>query len=565
MKTAFYDFACSPYSFDFAQFLIAAKAAECERIVVVPGKRMKVDAAGRVFEFQKCSPGEQEYRLNALIKGLCPQAIVCQTRAEAETFWSADCFPPGYTVQAPKSAHMLADVMRGAKIFPFMPTKEKEEELKADGWARPNLAVITIRDTHIKPARNSNVPEWIRAADWMRAAGFDVVFVPDTEKPDAKFGDHQTCPKAALDVQYRIALYSTAALNLGINNGPMALNLMSQRPTLYFKPINPEYPESSEAAWMQNCIPRDSQPPWFSPLQRIIWEPEDDFETIRAALERWQRAKAGDAAAWPPSLAPKFPIRGVMSAEARGEQMGKALAAAKTHGWAQMQRKKHGDGLLSIVCYGPSLADTWRAIKRPMLTVSGAHDFLVERGVVPDFHMDCDPREHKAALVQRLHKDVRYLMATVCHPSFWERLAGHHVELWHLHNGPETDEWLAKHDPGANRIGGGTTAGMRALEIGSMLGYRRFEIHGMDCSFRGATRHAGRHDGKKQNAIEVQCGGRNFTSSVQMVEAAREILVFISNYDAEMHFHGDGLQQTMIRAFKSRFGVIEPAKQLEVA
>ncbi len=555
MKTAFYDFSVSPYSYDFAQFLIAAKASECERIVIVPGERA----------YQKCTPGEQEYRLNALILGLCPTAILCQTRDEAKTLWDADCYPAGYTVEKPKPGHTPGDVMRSGKIFPFMPLAEKTAEVAADGWQRANLAVITIRDTHIKSARNSDVPQWIIAADWLRTQGFDVVFVPDTEKSDARFGDHQSCPKAALDVQYRLALYDAASLNLGVNNGPMALNFYSRRPVLYFKPIDQGFPETSEAAWQKNSLPKDSQPPWFSPLQRIIWEDGDSFAVIREAVEMWMKAKAGDSKAWPSSLAPTFPIRGVFGADIRGEHMGKALEAAKKNGWPQMVRKKQGHGLISIVCYGPSLADTWRDIKRPIITTSGAHDFLIERGIVPDFHMQCDPREEQKQFLQKPHKGVTYLMATCCHPEVFKALEGHKVELWHLHNGAETDDWLSKNDPGANRIGGGTTAGARALEIGSMLGHRRFEIHGMDCSFRGEARHAGKHESKKQNMIDVECGGQQFTTSVQMVEAAREILVFISNYDAELHFHGEGLQQTMVEAFKRRFGVIKKTKQLEVA
>ena len=52
----------------------------------------------------------------------------------------------------------------------------------------------------------------------------------------------------------------------------------------------------------------------------------------------------------------------------------------------------------SIVCYGPSLIDTWEDIKLEkeagnfIVTVSGAHDFLIERGIIPDVHIECDPR-----------------------------------------------------------------------------------------------------------------------------------------------------------------------------
>lgn len=555
MKRAFYDFAVSPFSFDFAQFLLAARATDCEQVVLVPGDR----------KFQKCSPVEQEFRLKNLILGLCPDAVLCQSREEAKLLWSEDCYPEGYTVETPKSGHMLGDVMRASKIFPFMATEEKAAELEADGVMDEKTVVITIRDTHIKATRNSNIEEWVKIADWLVQRGYSVLFVPDTERPDAVFGEHRASKKAALDVQYRIAVYCKAYLNMGVNNGPMALNFYSRRPLLYFRPIDDAWGETTMAAWQANHVPFNTQPPWFSHEQRVIWEGKDDFANIRDAFETWEKAKDGNAAAWPPSVAPAFPIKGVGGSDVRGVQMMQAMAEAKKNGWKQMTRKRLGEGMLSIVCYGPSLRDTWKQIKRPMMTVSGAHDFLVERGVIPDFHMDCDPRKHKAELVQRLHPEVKYRMASVVHPSFWERLAGHDVELWHLHNGPETDEWLAKHDPGANRIGGGTTAGSRALEIGSMLGYRRFEIHGMDCSFRGKHRHAGPHHGKLQNEIQVWCSGREFYSSPQMIEAAREIIMFIANYDAELWFHGDGLQQTMVEAFRNRFGVLKADKTAKEA
>ncbi len=558
MKRAFYDFAVSPYSFDFAQFLLCAKAKECDEIVIVPGKRMVRDRDGNIVEFQKCTPGEQEYRLNNLILGLAPKAIVCQSRDEAATLWHEGCFPEGYTVGRPVQSHTLGAVMNAGKIWPFMPTPEAMAQVEKDGWKRDKMAVITMRSSRIKPLRNSSTDDWIKAADWLRTQGFTPVFIPDTDALEARFGDHESCPQAATDVQYRIALYELAALNLGVNNGPMALNFFSKRPMLYFKPITQDYPESSIEGWRKNMIPYQSQPPWFTAAMRIIWTEKDDFDTIRAAVETWQRAVTGDRDAWPPAVAPMYPVKGVVNAEMRGQNMGKALDAAKANGWPQMKRKPLGDEKISIVCYGPSLADTWRDIKRPILTVSGAHDFLIERGIVPDYHMDCDPREHKAQFVKNAHPDVCYLMATCLHPVAWQYLAGRNVKLWHLHNGPETDEWLAIHDPGANRLGGGTTAGARAFEVASMLGYKRFEVHGMDCSFRGEHRHAGKHGGKQQNEVEAKVGDKWYRSSPQMIEAAREVLnPFIANYDVEVFFHGDGLMQQMVRTFKDRFGVIE--------
>lgn len=52
---------------------------------------------------------------------------------------------------------------------------------------------------------------------------------------------------------------------------------------------------------------------------------------------------------------------------------------------------------IAIVCYGPSLNDTWEEIKnfKYIITCSGSHKFLIERGIIPTWHVDVDPRPHK--------------------------------------------------------------------------------------------------------------------------------------------------------------------------
>lgn len=565
-KRAFYDFSVSPYSFDFAVFLLTALSQDCNEVVLVPGQRLVKGPNGELVEFQKCTPEEQQFRLQHIILGLYPNAIVCKDREEARSLWHEGCFPYGYTVDAPVAAHTFGNIMKQNKILPFAARTDYVAQVRADGWTHPKMVAITIRDTHIKPGRNSNIAEWIKAADWMKQVGLEPVFIPDTEKPDESFGGHKSCAKAALDIQYRLAMYDLAYLNVGVNNGPMALNILSRRPTLYFRPITVGYKEAGEDFWKANGVPIRSQLPWFSVLQRIIWEGTDDAENIILNIQRWLKAREEGKDEWPLAVAPSYPIFGVVDHVGRGKQMAEALAAAKKYGWQQMKRRSHGTALMSIVCYGPSLKDTWRYIKRPIMTVSGAHDFLLERGIVPDYHTDCDPREHKQKMFKGPHQLVKYRMATCCHPSWWPRLEGHDVELWHLHNDSHTEEWVREHDPGANMLGGGSTAGMRALEVGSMLGYRRFEMHGMDGSFESnEVRHAGTHLGKVQNLIEVNCDGRWYKSSPQMIEASKEMVTFIQNYDCEITFHGDGLCQAMVKHFLSRFRVIDPSTYQKAA
>ena len=556
-KRGFYDFSCSPYSFDFAVFLMAAQSAGCEEIILVPGKRMVKGPDGKPYEFQKCTPGEQEYRLNGIIKGLCPKAIECRTREEAKELWHEDCFPQGYTVERPIQAHTIAAILKQMKIMPITPNAEALERATADGWNDPKMVVITIRDSHIKSGRNSTIEEWIKAADWMKSIGLVPVFVPDTEHPDYVFGEHQSCPKAALDVQYRLAIYEKAYLNVGVNNGPMALNMFSRRPMLYFRPVTHGYYESTAEFWRKCGVPIRSQMPWFSICQRIVWEGTDDCANIQLQVSRWLKAREEDIDDWPLAVAPSYPIYGVEESQQRGKNMTETMRVAKENGWKQMVRKTHTSEFMSIACYGPSLKDTWQYLKHPIMTVSGAHDFLISHGVIPDFHADCDPREYKIRMLHP-HKGVKYRMATCCHQSLWEKLKGHDVELWHLHNDAHSEEWVRDNDPGANMLGGGSTAGMRALEVASMLGYRKFEIHGMDCSCEdNGWRHAGPHLGKEQNIVEVNVDGQWFKSSPQMVEAAKEVITFIQNYDCEIKFYGAGLTQAMVQHFLRRFCVIE--------
>ena len=56
---------------------------------------------------------------------------------------------------------------------------------------------------------------------------------------------------------------------------------------------------------------------------------------------------------------------------------------------------------LAIVGYGPSLRDNWEKLKdySHIWTVSGAHDFLLARGIVPTFHTDIDFRPHKPGFI----------------------------------------------------------------------------------------------------------------------------------------------------------------------
>ena len=201
---------------------------------------------------------------------------------------------------------------------------------------------------------------------------------------------------------------------------------------------------------------------------------------------------------------------------------------------------------ISIACYGPSLADTWQDIKHPIISVSGALHFLKERGITPDYHVDCDPRPHKSKHIDPPVDGVHYIMGTCCHPSTWDILKGQKVSLVHFYMAPSTKDWIAANDPDNGMLRPGSTVGMSAIHVGGMLGYRHFEIHGMDGSFKDGKRHAGVHYGHAQGGYTWDAGGVTYPTSKIMSNACAEIINTFRQFPIFGVFHGSGLQQALI-------------------
>lgn len=242
---------------------------------------------------------------------------------------------------------------------------------------------------------------------------------------------------------------------------------------------------------------------------------------------------------------PKFNTYSVVDNSDRHKNMELAIAL----GFPHLEQVPFHERSISIACYGPSLQDTWQELKQPIISVSGAHDFLISKGIIPTYHVDCDPREYKADFVKIPHKEVTYLMASCQHPKTWEYLQGQNVKLWHLYNGQETTRWMRKNNPKGFTVCGGSTIGLRAIEIAGVLGFKTIDIHGMDSSFKYDQRHAGPHGGTEQKKIRVKIGEKWYPSTPQMVEAARESVSSMTRYataGVSFNLFGDGLIQEMM-------------------
>lgn len=210
---------------------------------------------------------------------------------------------------------------------------------------------------------------------------------------------------------------------------------------------------------------------------------------------------------------------------------------------------------LHMACYGPSLRDTWRELRHPIISMSGATRWLAERGVTADYHIDMDPRIEKVRDVEQPVPGVHYLIASVCRPEVFARLRGQRVTLWHTYSGrgpdgKDTYDWISENDPGELVVHGGSTVGITALHVGGVLGFRHFEVHGMDASFGDdGRRHAGAHcdPGKQRDGTTWAADGATWRTSQIMSNAAAETVNTMRISPLFCVFHGRGLTQALIR------------------
>lgn len=213
-----------------------------------------------------------------------------------------------------------------------------------------------------------------------------------------------------------------------------------------------------------------------------------------------------------------------------------------------------------LCCYGPSITEQVDSIKErtaqgncDVVSVSGAHDFLIANGIIPTYHVECDPRPHKAINLEKSHPGVQYLIASVCHPAYFERLGDADVRLWHIASMDHTQRLVDELKESSDHIiSGGGSVGLRSLPLLYVMGYREYHIFGMDSSFRdeGEKQWAGKHAGKRQDVVDCQCGDRVFKTSPILMTYATHFFEHIQKTgDASYAVYGDGLLRSMCAMF----------------
>lgn len=203
-------------------------------------------------------------------------------------------------------------------------------------------------------------------------------------------------------------------------------------------------------------------------------------------------------------------------------------------------------GACSIVGSGPSLLRTWEHIQDiggVVIACNAAHDFLIGRGLIPDFAMfwDADP---VIASMFKPRKDVTYLVASRAHEEVFKKLRGHDVVVWHAaaYEEPIAD-MLSERGIDEPLVHGGSAAVTRSMYLAVAMGYHDVHTFGMDGSFHGEHTHV-RKSAVEEKPLRVWCDGVWYDSSPWLCGQAEDfklIAPILKSAGVGITVHGSGL------------------------
>lgn len=205
------------------------------------------------------------------------------------------------------------------------------------------------------------------------------------------------------------------------------------------------------------------------------------------------------------------------------------------------------DGNFVLVGSGCSVTDYVEEIRadkeagKVICAIKGSHDWLMENDITPDVFVSVEPRDRSYQL-KHANDETIYLLASRCNPKVFDALEGKNVVLWHSWS----DEEECKAFEGKIGIGGGTTSGLRAINIGYILGFRKFKLYGFD-SCLSEDKKRKRFTGEEPGAvIDVTVGGRTFWCTYALAQQANDFQQVYKVMDVSIESVGDGLISAII-------------------
>lgn len=223
-----------------------------------------------------------------------------------------------------------------------------------------------------------------------------------------------------------------------------------------------------------------------------------------------------------------------------------------------------------FVAGGPSLVHFEEQIRSRCLdpdydvfTSNKTAQWMLERGMVPKYHIIIDPKPSKVEDVGFSDGRVTMMLGLQCDPAVFEAAKGRRVEKFLCASATDqspSDVEVAQASlrPGDSLfgIGGGSMMGTRAVYLAEGLGYRKLEYFGFDGSVevgpQGAVNYYAYDKGRGEVLLKtVAPDGREFMTTLTFNRQVDELFKILRETPGlDVVIHGDGLMAHALRLYR---------------
>jgi hypothetical protein len=197
-----------------------------------------------------------------------------------------------------------------------------------------------------------------------------------------------------------------------------------------------------------------------------------------------------------------------------------------------------------LVSAGPSLEEQLPLIKelseKPnhyVVAVKHAISLLEGAGIPVWACILLDPRPHVADFVDdSTDESTRFFVASMCHPSTFDKLAKREYYIYHAHVGAGEQEVLADRlGKETFMISGGCSTATRGIGVMRLLGFRQFKLFSYDfCYFEEPDMEELDKYGNQKN-FEIEISGRKFWADAEKIAQAQDFQTIMTSME-DMHF-----------------------------
>lgn len=223
-------------------------------------------------------------------------------------------------------------------------------------------------------------------------------------------------------------------------------------------------------------------------------------------------------------------------------------ACARPLPWLEIRRPR--TGAAAIVGGGPSLQRMLEELRAKaaagteVFAVNGAFGYLVERGIVPDWHLIIDARPENAKFIVSAPKRG-FLLASQCAPETFDRAAEiASVTVVHMNTDGVQDSIPTDTIKPVNLISSGNTVGLAALALSYCMGFREQFLYGMDSSYEDAHHVYPQALNDTDAVVEATVGARKFKCAPWMIEQVQnfqKLAMELAADGCEIHVRSFGL------------------------